>query len=199
MNISTNKFAKAIAAFDAYNSNDPNHEEFHGKAFPKEILYAHRMTERLVRFAPNAHESVRLAVRCQHIGRWEIARSNYSMDKKGYLTWRNAEKLHHAKIAESILLDCGYDQETIDRVKLLVLKKELHTNADTQLLEDVVCLVFIEFYLEDFAAKHDGEKDKVVDIIKKTVRKMSPGGMIAIRDIRISDKITSLLELGLKS
>jgi hypothetical protein len=94
------------------------------------------------------------------------------MDRKGYLQWRNALKFHHVKIASGILADCGYDTSTIDQVSFLLLKKELHKNEDTQLLEDVVCLVFIEFYLADFAAKH--EPDKVIDILKKTMKKMSP-------------------------
>jgi hypothetical protein len=188
------KFEKAIAAFDAYNTHDPHQEGFNGKTFPKEILYAQRMTERLARFAPHANEPVRLAAHCQHIGRWEIARHQYAMNKIGYLKWRNEEKLHHAKIAQGILLNCGYDQETIERVKFLVLKKELHTNADTQLLEDVVCLVFIEFYLDDFAAKHDDEK--VVAIIRKTLKKMSPAAIAATSQISVSTKIQSLIQLA---
>jgi hypothetical protein len=185
------KFAKAMVAFDAYNANDPNREEHDGKTFPKEILYAQRMTERLARFAPHANEPVRLAARCQHIGRWEIARHQYAMDKIGYLKWRNEEKLHHAKIAEGILLDCGYDTATIEQVKLLVLKKELKTNADTQLLEDIICLVFIEFHLEEFAAKH--ETEKVVEIIQKTMKKMSPQAIAAAGVLPVSIKTKSLL------
>lgn len=192
MTISVDRFAKAIAAFDAYNTNDPNLEEFAGKSVPKEILYAQRMTERLEQFAPTAPESVKLAARCQHIGRWEIPRSSYPINKKGYLQWRSEEKIHHAKIAESILTNCGYDSDTIEKVKFLVLKKELHTNADTQLLEDVVCLVFIEFYLEEFAAKHNGEK--VIDIIQKTVKKMSASAIEAVSQIPGSTKIKSLLQ-----
>lgn len=192
MNTTLDKFSKAIAAFDAYNANDPNQETFKGKTFPKEILYAHRMSERLVRFAPNAHEAVRLAARCQHIGRWEIPRSQYPMDKNGYLTWRNAEKQHHAQLASTILSECGYDPELIERVKFLVLKKELQTNADTQLLEDIVCLVFLEFYLDDFVAKHDMEK--VLDIIRKTTKKMSESGLKEIVKLRLSEKVRSLLE-----
>ena len=84
MNTSSDKFAKAITAFDVYNASDPNKEKSNGLTYPKEILYANRMTERLARFAPNASESVKLAVRCQHIGRWEIPRNNYPLNKKGY-------------------------------------------------------------------------------------------------------------------
>jgi hypothetical protein len=189
--IPSHRFDDAIAAFDDYNLRDPNQEEFNGRVFPKELLYAQRMTERLTGFAPDADESVKLAARCQHIGRWEIPRSRYPMDKKGYLQWRNEEKAHQAKIAENILTACAYDQETVHRVKFLLLKKELHTDRHTQLLEDVVCLVFMEYYLDDFAAKHDDEK--VVDILRKTIKKMTPTGVKSAGHIPLSDRIKSLI------
>jgi hypothetical protein len=192
MNNLTDRFAKAIAGFDAYNSNDPHVEELEGKRISKEVVYAQRMTARLNQFAPNANEAVQLAVRCQHIGRWEILRSDYPEGKKGYLLWRTEEKQHHAKIAEGILKKSGYDSETIEQVKFLLLKKELKTNAHTQLLEDVICLVFVEYYLEEFAAKH--EHEKVIDIIKKTMKKMSSKALAAVSTITVSDKAHKLLE-----
>jgi hypothetical protein len=183
-------FTRAIAAFDAYHQRDPNMEVENGKAFPKELLYARRMTDRLASFAPNADESVKLAARCQHIGRWEISRQKYPMDKKGYLQWRNEEKFHHARIAQDILSETGYDAETIDKVKALLLKKGLFTNADTQLMEDVACLVFLEFYLEEFSGKHDD--DKVVDILRKTLKKMSASAKAAAHILRLSPKMLAL-------
>ena len=135
------RLQKAFSQFDAYNAKDPNLEEFQGKAYPKEVLYAIRMTEKLEEFSPGAPEYLQLAARCQHIGRWEIPRNSYPMDRKGYLAWRNQLKLHHAKIAENILLSCEYDKATIDIVTFLLLKKELHKNPDTQLLEDIICLI----------------------------------------------------------
>lgn len=191
MSPSPDRFTRAIAAFDAYHQKDPNREMNNGQLFPKELLYALRMTDRLALFAPHADESVKLAARCQHIGRWEIPREKYPMNKKGYLQWRNEEKMHHARIAEGILSDCGYDPETIEQVKFLLLKKELYTNAGTQLLEDVVCLVFIEFYLDDFAAKHDD--DKVVDILRKTVKKMTPAAIEAVGELKLPDRIIPLI------
>lgn len=191
MSPTSEKFPRAIAAFDAYHEQDPNTEMENGKVYPKELLYARRMTERLSRFAPDAGEDVQLAARCQHIGRWEIPRESYPMDKKGYLQWRNAEKIHHARIAEQILSDAGYDKQTIESVKGLLLKKELFTNDKTRLLEDVACLVFIEFYLADFAVKHDDEK--VIDILQKTAKKMSPSGIKAIAEISLPPEITSLI------
>lgn len=185
------KFSSAIAAFDAYHERDPNTEPENGEAFPKELLYARRMTERLSQFAPDAEESVKLAARCQHIGRWEIPREKYAMDRKGYLQWRNDEKMHHARIAEKILVDCGYDAATIEAVKRLLLKKELYSNATTQLLEDVACLVFIEYYLEDFAGKHDDAK--VIEILRKTLKKMSARGKETVKELSLSKKIRSLI------
>jgi hypothetical protein len=189
---SNERLEKAFTTFDAYNANDPNQDTFEGQSYPKELLYGIRMTERLDQFAPTAGEHLKLAARSQHIGRWEISRSAYPMDKKGYLQWRNAEKFHQAKIAEQVLNSCRYEQDIVEKVKFLLLKKELQTNADTQLLEDVICLVFIEFYLEEFAAKH--EDDKVVDILKKTLKKMSPRAIEEAGKIPVPQKIGSLIQ-----
>lgn len=185
------KMETAFARFDDYNSKDPNQEEFQGKSYPKELLYAQRMTDQLNKFAPGAREYIQLAARSQHIGRWEIPRSNYPMDKKGYLQWRNILKQHHATIVEKILSECGYDNNLITIVKSLLLKKQLHTNPDTQLLEDVVCLVFVEFYLDDFSAKHEDEK--IVDILRKTLKKMSPRAQKEATKLVQSEHLKKLL------
>lgn len=185
------KFEQAIALFDAYNSNDPHREKLNDQEVPKEFLYAIRMTGRLNHYAPDAPDYVQLAVRSQHIGRWEIARDSYPMDRKGYLQWRSQLAIHHANVAEKILQECGYDDDTIAKVKFLLQKKQLHHNPDTQLLEDVICLVFIEFYLEDFAREHDDEK--VVDILKKTLKKMSPRAIQEALKIPVSSHIGALI------
>jgi hypothetical protein len=186
-----NLLQQAFEAFDRYNAQDPNQEVMEGKSYPKEVLYGQRMTERLNQYAPDAPQHVQLAARCQHIGRWEIARKSFPMDRKGYLQWRTAEKLHQSSIAESILHELRFDLPTIEKVKNLLMKKELSTNADTQLLEDVICLVFIEHYLEEFASQHEDEK--VVDILFKTMRKMTPRGLTEAGKIDVSDKLKGLI------
>ena len=186
------KIEKAFALFDAYNSNDIHKDKVEEKVFPKEFLYAVRMTEKLNHYAPSAPETVRLAARCQHIGRWEISRDSYPMDKKGYLQWRSQLAIHHAKVAQDILLECGYEQPLIDSVKFLLQKKQLHQNPDTQLLEDVICLVFIEFYLDEFAHQHDDEK--VIDILKKTMKKMSQKALGEAIKIPVSNHVKKLIE-----
>jgi len=189
--MSSDKLRTAFAAIDAYNSHDPHIETINGIETPKDRLYGQRMTEWLNRYLPDAPEHLQLAARAQHIGRWEIPRSSYPMDRKGYLQWRSAEKFHQCKVIEPILRDVGYDKDTIEKVKFLLLKKELTTNADTQHLEDVVCLVFIEYYLEDFAAPHDD--DKVVDILRKTIKKISPRCLEEASKLKLSDRIEKLM------
>lgn len=195
--IQSDRFEKAITTFDAYNLNDPHQEMVDGKLVSKEVLYAQRMSKRLEDFFPAAPEYLKLAAHCQHIGRWEIPRESYPMNKKGYLQWRNVLKAHHAKLAERILMSCRYDEDTIEKVKFLLVKKELFTNPDTQILEDVICLVFVEHYLEEFAEKH--EPNKVVDILQKTLKKMSQRAIEEAARIPVSEKIKLLIHQALKA
>jgi len=187
----TQQMEQAFSHFDVYNYRDPHAETWKGKSFPKELLYSIRMSERLEKFAPDSPEHVKLAIRCQHIGRWEIPRNSYPMDRKGYLQWRNELKFHHAKIAAEILKTCGYGDEMIEKVRFLLLKKELNRNAETQLTEDVICLVFVEHYLDEFASKHEDEK--VIDILQKTMKKMSPRAIQEVSNIRVSPKVAELI------
>jgi hypothetical protein len=169
-----NLYQAAIAAFDKANAEDPNKEVFEGKEHPKELLYAQRMTEMQQRFAPEASEAVKLACRAQHIQRWKSARSDYPMDKKGYMLWRTNLYKFHAETAGRLMREVGYGDEMIDRVKAIVGKKDLKTNPETQLMEDVVDLVFIEHYMLAFAQqKPDYDEAKWILIIKKTWDKMS--------------------------
>ena len=164
------RFDATLAAFDAANAEDPNRDE----GQPKELLYAQRMSAMLARFAPDAPEAVRLAVRAQHIQRWKTPRASYPMDRQGYLQWRTGLYKFHAETAGRIMAESGYDAETIERVKAAVGKKGLKVNAETQLLEDVTDLVFLEHYLAGFAAQHpDYDEEKWIGILRKTWQKMS--------------------------
>lgn len=167
-------FKAAIAAFDQANMEDPNKETADSKEYPKELLYAQRMSEMLERYAPEASEAVKLAVRAQHIQRWKTPRSSYPMDKQGYLQWRTGLYKFHADTAGSIMQQAGYDDEMVDRVKKIVGKKGLKVNAETQLMEDVVDLVFLEHYMTGFVAQHpEYDEAKWIPIIRKTWEKMS--------------------------
>jgi len=164
------RFRHAIELFDAANAEDPNRDE----GQPKELLYARRMTEMLERFAPDASEAVRLAVRAQHIRRWKVPRGNYPMTKEGYYAWRSGLYKFHAETAGELMRQAGYDAAAIERVQVAVGKKGIKTNPETQLLEDVTDLVFIEHYMLGFAGQHaDYSEEKWLEIIRKTWNKMS--------------------------
>ena len=193
--INSEKFKKAIQLFDAANSLDPNKELFEGKEYPKELLYAERMTDQLNKFAVNSSEALQLTVRCQHICRWEIPRDSYEMNRVGYLTWRKELKDFHAEKAAEILAEVGYDEETINEVQFLLLKKQLKKNADTQTLEDVVCLVFLEFYFSKFSEKYSEEK--LIEIVQKTWKKMSDKGHEAALELSLPESSLALITKAL--
>jgi hypothetical protein len=192
--MSTNKFDQAIQKFDDYNSNDPSKELVEGREVGNNLLYGQRMSKKLVDFHPDASECLRLAARCQHIGRWEIPRKDYPMDRTGYLQWRSQLKLLHAKIAGQILEEVGYDNESIEKVQALLMKKQLKQNPETQVLEDVICLVFLQYYFDDFSQSHDEEK--VISILKKTIAKMSVRGVKEALKLPLSDKARALIAIA---
>jgi len=139
--------------------------------------------------------SLQLAARCQHICRWESPRSDYEMNRVGYLTWRANLKKFHANKASEILTELNYDAETIERVSFLLQKKQLKRDEGTQTLEDVICLVFLEYYYEAFRIKHSDEK--VIDIVQKTWKKMSEKGHNAALKIKYSEEGLSLIQKAL--
>lgn len=185
------KLQEAFRLFDEANSKDPNKEIADGKTYAKEVLYAIRMTETLQVFDPDASEALQLTARCQHICRWKIPRSAYEMNRVGYLKWRQELKKFHAAEAAKILTKVGYDAATIAQVEFLLLKKQLKKSKETQTLEDVICLVFLQHYLEPFTEKHS--KEKVIDILRKTWRKMSDKGHQAALQIPFSTAAKSLV------
>ncbi len=197
MSVHAERFACAIALFDAAHAEDPRLDEDGGQAVPRELLYALRMTEMLGRFAPEASEVVKLAVRAQHIQRWKTPRDAYPMDRTGYLQWRTEASRLHAEMTGRLMKEVGYDDETVERVKAAVGKKGLRVNPETQLLEDVADLVFIEHYMLDFAGqKQDYGEEKWLDIIRKTWRKMSGRAheFALSGKVRLPDPLVPLIE-----
>jgi hypothetical protein len=168
------RFQAAIERFDALNAADP-----HGK----ELLYARRMTLWLQKLQPAAAEPLRLAARAQHLMRWRIPRQTFPKDRGGYLKWRTTLYDFHADQAEVVLREVGYDDETVARVRSLIRKENLKTDPDAQILEDVICLVFLENYFADFAKDHD--EAKLIRILRKTWKKMSPRGHAAAMTLQL--------------
>ncbi len=190
-----NRLQTAFVAIDAANSADPNMEKAEGADQPKELLYGQRMSACLDQLAPDAPETVRLAVRAQHIERWKMPRGDYPEGKKGYHRWRTDLGRYHAERTAEIMAAAGYGEDEIARVKDILQKKKLRSDPDVQLMEDVICLVFLEYYFEDFAAKHPEEK--IIDILRKTWAKMSPRGHEAALALDLPTASRKLVEKAL--
>ena len=186
------RFETAIALIDKANSEDINSYEIAGINYPKELLYSQRMTRKLLRFEPNASKALQIAARAQHLCRWRIARNTYPMDRVGYLKWRETLKKMHADLTADILKQVGFDDQFTNRVKAIILKKLIKKNEESQTIEDTICLVFLDYYFEEFAAKHNDEK--VIDILKKTWIKMSDKGHEAALKLTFSEKSLILVK-----
>ncbi len=185
-----------LRLIDAANALDPNLEpDAQGNETPKELLYSLRMSEALEQFHPNASEALQIATRAQHIERWLYPRSDYPDGRTGYKKWRSNLYLFHAKRAAEIAEEAGYSQELCQRIAHLVQKRGMKQNPEAQILEDVVCLVFLQFYFAEFATKHD--EKKLIDIIQKTWKKMSNDGHQAALKINFPTDLKKLVEKAL--
>ena len=189
------RLAVAIAAIDAANARDPNQVEIGGRSEPSELVYGQRMSATLARLAPDASVHLRIAARGQHIERWTSPRKSYPEGRAGYLKWRADLKDYHARRVGEIMTTAGYGADDIARVGALIRKERLKRDPDAQLLEDVVCVVFLEHYIGAFAAKTD--QAKLPDILAKTWNKMSPLGHEHALKLALSPTVHQLLEQGL--
>lgn len=191
-------FKNTIDAIDKLHAEDPNREWAGGKQFPKELLYAKRMTDMLDKFDPEASELLKISARGQHIQRWRIPRESYPMDRKGYLMWRTALKKRHGEQVASLMREAGYGEDERQHVNDLINKRNLKSDPEAQTLEDVVCLVFLQYYLDEFVEKHAGETEKILDILRKTWKKMSAKGHEAAQKIVFSPGTGKLIEEALQ-
>ena len=188
-------FEFALQRIDAANAEDPNTVLVAGESRPAELVYSERMSAMLERLVPEASEALRLAARAQHLRRWTIPRDSYPMDRAGYHRWRGELKRRHAEWASAILIESGVDAETTARVASLIRKENLKTDAETQTLEDVACLVFLKHYAADFAAKH--EHPKMIGIVQKTWRKMSEEGQKAALALPLEASVRAIVDEAL--
>ena len=188
------RFRLCIERFDEANAEDPNREP---DGRPKELVYGQRMSAWLDRLDPDAPDEVKLAVRAQHIRRWEIPRDSYPKGRIAYLKWRKDLGRLHADTAGAIMLECGLDDETVARVQGIVRKERFKVDPWAQLLEDVACLVFLDHYFDAFADTQ--EEDAMVHILQRTWRKMSEQGHQAALEIGYSPRCTALLDQALNA
>lgn len=189
------KYQRAITLIDEANALDPNQEEFEGRAVAREWLYSERLTAWVRKLEPDASETLRLAARSQHICRWKIPRHQFPAGKAGYHQWKNALKRLHADATSQILERAGYDDTTIARVRALNLKQGFPADAETRILEDALCLVFLEFQLADLAAK--AEPGQVINALQKSWAKMTEKARMAALALRFAPREQALLSKAL--
>lgn len=191
----SSRYEAVIAAIDAANAADPNTIEIEGRPEPAELVYGRRMSATLERMEPAASEPLRIAARGQHIERWRSPRKTYPDGRAGYLTWRKDLKDFHARRLGELMANAGYEPGDIARVGALVRKEKLKREPEVQLLEDVVCVVFLEHYLKAFLAKT--EPAKMPGILAKTWRKMSEHGHAEALKLDLPPEVLRPLEQGL--
>lgn len=190
------RFEAALSRFDEENARDPNSENANGVSQPRELLYARRLSDWVLRLCPDASEALRLAARCQHLCRWEIPRSSYPMNRAGYLQWRANLKKFHAQKAGDILREVGYQEDVIRCVQDLNRKKDFPNTPETCVLEDALCLVFLQYQFAELVTKT--AEDKVLNALKKSWRKMTPSARTEALKLTYGEREKALLEQALK-
>ncbi|WP_235838528.1 DUF4202 domain-containing protein [Cognaticolwellia aestuarii] len=163
-----------LNAIDTINEADLNTTLVDGVNQPKELVYGRYMTACLEKYWPQADEHLQIAVRAQHVKRWQLKRVDFPAGKQGYLTWRKELGIFHAATAKAIMLEHGYSEDSAETTAAIIRKEKLKSNDNSQTLEDVACLVFLQYYFDEFAAKH--KEDKIIRIVQLTWRKMSTQG-----------------------
>ena len=189
------RFEAAIARFDQDNSTDPNVERAGGDSQPRELFFAQKLSEWVLKLCPDASEELRLAARCQHLRRWEIPRSSYPMTRAGYLQWRTALKAFHAQKSGEILRQVGYPDDVILRVQNLNLKKNFPADPESRALEDALCLVFLQYQLADLAAKTT--EDKTINALQKSWQKMTEAARAEALKLDFGPREKTLLQRAL--
>jgi vacuolar-type H+-ATPase catalytic subunit A/Vma1 len=190
----TQRYTAVIADIDRANADDPRAIVVHGKERPYEVVYSERMTQRLATMYPDASELLRIAARGQHIRRFDIPRARFAQGREGYNEWRRTCRGHHATILRSSMSRNGYSEQDIEQVVKLVKKEQLKKDKESQALENVVDVVFLEHYFDEFHGKYSHYDDaKMIDIVGKTLRKMSPKGHQAALALDMPERTRKLV------
>lgn len=186
-------YVQCLRLIDAAHAKDPTIDPENG--LPYELHYSQKMSYYLSLRHPTASEPLKLAVRAQHLRRWEVPRNSYPMTRPGYHAWRTFLKKRQADIAKEMCMESGYSEDDADRVAALIRKEDLKEDEETQILEDVACLVFLDDQFEEFEKQHDEEK--IVKILQKSWGKMSGRGHELAREISMSDRARELVKKAL--
>ena len=190
------RFQAAQRRFDQENARDPHTETVNGVPRPRELVYAEWLTDWVLKLCPDASEELRLAARAQHLCRWMVPRESHPLTRSGYLQWREALKKFHAQKAGDILREVDYPEAVIGRVQHLILKKHFPQDPESRVLEDALCLVFLEHQFADLASRKPDAT--MINTLQKTWKKMTSAAQAVSLKMSFGARETALLELALK-
>jgi len=201
----TNQLEQVLSAIDDINRQDSNITILEGEQHPKELIYGQRMTACLTQHWPQASELLQIAVRAQHIKRWHLKRNEFEQGKAGYYQWRIALGKFHAELTAQIMIEQGYSEEQSEQAASIICKENLRNktssqlNSDSQTLEDVACLVFLEHYFDEFAAKYlkQDNEAKIIRIVQLTWKKMSDDAHNIALQLSLPEHLASLVNKAL--
>jgi hypothetical protein len=188
--------AAAFAAIDAANADDPHTVVVRGAERPKELAHAELAVEWIHRLVPEPSDALLLAARAHHVRRWEIPRASQPEGRAGYLRWKRLLQQHHAEVAARVLGEVGIDPATVERVQALVKKERLKSDPEVQALEDALCLVFVETQFGELTEQLGD--DHMVEVVAKTLRKMTPGGREAALGLPLDGDAVRIVGLALE-
>jgi hypothetical protein len=189
------RYHNAHTIFIGLHNEDPVQLFYDGQSIGEETLYAYRMLEMLRAYQPVSSPQLEVAAMAHHLKRWEIKRSDYPLDKQGYFLWRRQVAKHQLSLTAQVLDQSGFDASERDQIIAILKKENLNTNPLAQVMEDVACMVFVQYYLEAFAAPHN--TDKVVDIVRKTMLKMSKRAIDETAQLPLNDNVSRLIAQSL--
>ena len=179
------RFERAIEIIDDLNRQDPTSVEIGGETVPRELAHSRLMTDWVLRLQPDAGPELLLAARAHHLQRWRVPRDSQPAGRRGYLRWRTGLHEFHAVETARAMTEAGYDQATADRVGDIIRKRDLRRDPEVQVLEDALCLVFLETGFAALRAKQGDEQ--IAEILRKTIRKMSPAGQKQALQLDLSE------------
>ncbi|MBI4932649.1 MAG: DUF4202 domain-containing protein [Actinobacteria bacterium] len=191
------RYEAAAVAIDRANELDPNLVRVRGQELPLALAHGQYATEWVTALHPDADPLLLLAARAHHLRRWELPRSQYPEGKAGYLRWKRDQRQRHATDVAALLTPLGFTDDEVAQVQSWVRRDQLATDPGSQAMEDAACLVFIETQLADVAAKLD--HDHLIDVIRKTAKKMSPAALAAVARIPLGEAERQLLAAALAS
>ena len=188
-------YRRAAAAIDAANAEDPTIVVVRGSAQPLALVHGRLAVAWVERLLESPDDGVLLAARAHHLRRWEVPRASYPEGRPGYLRWRRDQKARHAADVAGLLEVAGYSRTVIERVQALIRREGLGTDPDAQAVEDAAGLVFLETQLADVSSRLD--HDHLLDVIRKTARKMSPAGLALVAEVPLGPDELALLAAAL--